>query len=343
MTGERLVLSGDIGGTKTYLALFSYRDGVLDAVREGAYQNDRYSGPEEVLRDFLRVGEARAIEAASFGIACPVVGNRCVLTNLNWTVDGNAMKGTFGLKRITLINDLEAIGWGVDLLSPQDLYELQAGVSRQGNAALIAAGTGLGEAILFWNGSAHVPSASEGGHTDFGPKDPLEAELLSFLMKKYGHVSYERIVSGMGLENIYEFLRAREDGGEPEWLRQRFETEGVAPVVSEEGMKGSDKHCKDALHMFVSVYGAEAGNLALKALATRGVYIGGGIAPKIIEALSDGTFLAAFEGKGRFADFMRTIPVRVILNDRTGLIGAANHAARSLGGNVRKVSLPGGR
>lgn len=343
MTSERLILSGDIGGTKTYLALFSLRDGVLEAVREGAYQNDRYSGPEEVLRDFLRVGEARAIESASFGIACPVVGNRCVLTNLNWTVDGNAMKGTFGLKKLTLLNDLESIGWGVELLSPHDFLVLQQGISRQGNAALIAAGTGLGEAILFWNGSTHVPSASEGGHTDFGPKNPGEAELLDFLMKKYGHVSYERIVSGMGIENIYEFMRAKKNGGEPEWLKERFAAEGVAPVVSEEGMKGSDKDCVEALRMFVSVYGAEAGNLALKSLATHGVYIGGGIAPKIIDALSDGTFLNAFEDKGRFRDFMKTIPVRVILNDRTGLIGAANHAARSLGESVRKAVLPGGR
>lgn len=343
MTGERLILSGDIGGTKTYLALFSLRDGALDAVREGAYQNDRYSGPEEVLRDFLRVGEARAIEAASFGIACPVVGNRCVLTNLNWTVDGAAMRATFGLKKLTLINDLESIGWGVELLSAHDFFVLQHGVSRQGNAALIAAGTGLGEAILFWNGSHHVPSASEGGHTDFGPKDHQEAELLEFLMKKYGHVSYERIVSGMGIENIYEFMKAKHDGGEPEWLKERFAAEGIAPVVSEEGMKGSDKDCRDALKMFVSVYGAEAGNLALKSLAVHGVYIGGGIAPKIIDALSDGTFLSAFEDKGRFRDFMKTIPVRIILNDRTGLIGAANHAASSLGESVRKATLPGGR
>lgn len=343
MTSERLILSGDIGGTKTYLALFSFHDGVLDGVREGAYQNERYGGPEEVLRDFLRVGEARAIEAASFGIACPVVGNRCVLTNLNWTVDGNAMKGTFGLKRLTLINDLEAIGWGVELLSPHDFVVLQQGIARQGNSALIAAGTGLGEAILFWNGSTHVPSASEGGHTDFGPRDAAEAGLLEFLRKKYGHVSYERIVSGMGLENIYEFLKAKEDGVEPDWLKQRFAAEGMAPVISEEGMKGSDRHCKEALRIFVSVYGAEAGNVALKSLATHGVYIGGGIAPQIVEALSDGQFLSAFEDKGRFSEFMKTIPVRVILNDRTGLLGAANHAARSLGEAVRKANLPGGR
>jgi glucokinase len=343
MKGERLVLSGDIGGTKTYLALFSLNDGVLEAVREGAYLNERYSGPEEVLRDFLRVGEARAIEGASFGIACPVVGNRCVLTNLNWTVDGAALQGALGLKRLALINDLEAIGWGVSLLPPQDFFVLQQGIARQGNAALIAAGTGLGEAILFWDGASHIPSASEGGHTDFGPRDSIETELLGFLIGRYGHVSYERIVSGMGLENIYEFVKARAAGEEPLWLKERISLEGVAPVVSEEGMKGSDKNCAEALRIFVSIYGAEAGNLALKALSTHGIYLGGGITPKILNALASGAFLSAFEDKGRFREFMKSLPVRVILNDRTGLIGAANYAARMLGESVRKVSLPGNR
>ena len=343
MKGERLILSGDMGGTKTYLALFSLVGGVLEPVREGAYQNERYSGPDEVLRDFLRVGEAKALESASFGIACPVVGNRCVLTNLNWTVDGNALQAGFGLKRLTLINDLEAIGWGVGLLPAQDFFVLQQGISRTGNAALIAAGTGLGEAILFWDGSSHVPSASEGGHTDFGPRDKTEAELLEFLIGKYGHVSYERIVSGMGLENIYEFVKARAGGEEPGWLKERIAAEGAAPVVSEEGMKGIDNNCAEALRLFVSVYGAEAGNLALKALATHGVYLGGGITPKILNALASGGFLAAFEDKGRFREFMKDLPVRVILNDRAGLIGAANYAARTLGETVRKVSLPGNR
>jgi len=343
MKGERLILSADIGGTKTYLALFSLHDGVLDAVREGAYQNERYSGPDEVLRDFLRVGEARAIEGASFGIACPVVGNRCVLTNLKWTVDGNALQAGFGLTKLTLINDLEAIGWGVNLLPQQDFFVLQQGVERHGNAALIAAGTGLGEAILFWDGSTHVPSASEGGHTDFGPRDKTETELLGFLIGKYGHVSYERIVSGMGLENIYDFVKARAGFEEPGWLKERIAAEGVAPVVSEEGMKGTDKNCVEALRLFVSIYGAEAGNLALKALATHGVYLGGGITPKILNALASGGFLDSFEDKGRFREFMKGLPVRVILNDRTGLIGAANYAARMLGETVRKVSLPGNR
>lgn len=343
MKDDRLLLAADIGGTKTYAALFSLSDGTLEEVREGSYLNGDYKGVEEVLRDFLRVGEATAIDGAAFGIACPVVGNRCSLTNLKWTVDADELKASFGFKKLSLINDLQAIGWGVGLLGGDDLLTLQKGVERQGNAALIAAGTGLGEAILVWDGSVHAPSASEGGHTDFGPRGKTEIELLEFLASKYGHVSYERIVSGMGLENIYWFVKSRSKEKEPEWLKERFSVEGVAPVVADEGIKGGDADCKEALRIFVSVYGAEAGNLTLKSLATSGVYIGGGIAPKILPALSEGGFLDAFRDKGRFTDFMRGIPVRVILNDRAGLLGAANCAARSVGGAIRKVSLPSRR
>ena len=343
MKDERLLLAADIGGTKTYLALFSLGSGTLEEVREGSYLNGNYKGVEEVLRDFLRVGEAAAIEAAAFGIACPVVGSRCSLTNLNWTIDADELKASFGFRKLVLINDLEAIGWGVGLLRADDFFVLQQGAERQGNAALIAAGTGLGEAILVWDGSVHVPSASEGGHTDFGPRNKIEMELLEFLSARYGHVSYERIVSGMGLENIYEFVKSRSKEKEPDWLRERFLAEGIAPVVSDEGVKGRDASCAEALRIFVCVYGAEAGNLALKALATAGVYIGGGIAPKILPALSSGGFLSAFVDKGRFADFMKGLPVRAILNDRAGILGAANCAARTIGETVRKVSLPGGR
>lgn len=343
MKDDRLLLAADIGGTKTYLALFSLNHGTLEEVREGAYLNSRYKGPEEVLRDFLRVGEASAVDAAVFGIACPVVGNRCSLTNLKWTIDADELKAAFGFRELALINDLQATGWGIALLGADDFFVLQQGAARQGNAALIAAGTGLGESILFWDGSAHLPSPSEGGHADFGPRDRTEIELLEFLMERYGHVSYERIVSGMGLENIYEFVRTRSKEKEPGRLRERFASEPVAAVVADEGMRGADKNCVEALRIFVSVYAAEAGNLALKALATSGVYLGGGITPKILPALSSGGFLEAFGDKGRFADFMKGIPVRVILNDRAGILGAANCAARMTGASIRKVSLPARR
>ncbi|WKZ32412.1 MAG: glucokinase [Thermodesulfobacteriota bacterium] len=337
MKGERLVLAGDIGGTKTYMALYALSAGALSSIRESVYSNERYSGPEAILGEFLEEGEAPKVEGAALGLACPIIGNRCTLTNLGWVVDGEGLKKRFGLKKLGLINDLEALGWGVGLLGKADFLALQEGAAGPGNAALIAAGTGLGEAILVREAEGFRPSASEGGHTDFGPRNDIEIGLLQYLIPRYGHVSYERIVSGPGLANIYEFLLAKNDRKPPERLRARMEAEGAAPVISDEAINGTDADCKEALALFVSVYGAEAGNLALKALSIAGVYIGGGIAPKIIEALKKGGFLEAFRDKGRFRDFMAGIPVRVILNDRTGLMGAASYAALLAGERAERI------
>lgn len=343
MKGERLVLAGDIGGTKTYLALYSLSAGTLATVRESVFSNDRYTGPEGILGEFLKDGEASRIQGAALGLACPVIGNRCTLTNLGWEVDGEALKKTFGLKTLGLINDLESLGWGVGLLGDSDIFVLQEGEPGPGNAALIAAGTGLGEAILVRDAGGHRPSASEGGHTDFAPRNAIEIELIEYLMPIYGHVSYERIVSGPGLANIYEFLLAKGKRSVPERLKKRMEAEGVAPVVSDESMNGTDGDCKAALDLFVSVYGAEAGNLALKSLSTAGVYVGGGIAPKILPALKAGGFLEAFRDKGRFGDFMARIPVRVVLNDRTGMMGAASYAALLAGERAERIAAATGR
>ncbi|MBW7957346.1 MAG: glucokinase [Deltaproteobacteria bacterium] len=338
MKGERLILAGDIGGTKTYMALYALSAGTLAPVRESVFSNDRYGGPEVIMGEFLKEGEARRIEGAALGLACPIIGNRCTLTNLGWVVDGEELKKRFGLKKLGLINDLEALGWGVGLLGKADLFVLQEGAQRPGNAALIAAGTGLGEAILVGDGEDFRVSASEGGHTDFGPRNALEVELLQYLMPRYGHVSYERIVSGPGLANIYEFLLAKNKRKTPERLRMRMEAEGAAPVISEEAINGTDEDCKEALGLLVSIYGAEAGNLALKSLSIAGVYVGGGIAPKILEALKIGGFLEAFRDKGRFRDFMAGIPVHVILNDRTGLMGAASYAALLAGERAERIT-----
>lgn len=329
---ERRVLAGDIGGTKTYLALFSLDSGQLRLERRAAFTNAGFSGAEAVLDEFM-AGQGGRVDAAALGVACPVVSGRCVLTNLGWTVDAAALGARLGLREAALVNDLAAIGWGLPLLSPTDFHVLQQGSPLTGNAALIAAGTGLGETILFWDGSAHLPSASEGGHTDFGPRNELESELLSFLMARWGHVSYERVVSGPGLEAVYEFMVARAGKAPDKRLSERFRAEGMAQVVSDEAIGGSDALCKASLELFVSVYGAEAGNLALKALATAGVYVGGGIAPKILKALSGGLFMDAFRDKGRFGELMSRMPVRVILNDMAGLIGAANLAASVASGN----------
>lgn len=340
MGDEKRLMAGDIGGTKTYLALFSLKDGVLELDRGAVFVNAGYGGPEEIIDKFLE-GEGR-LESAAFGLACPVENNRCTLTNLNWVVDGPALRERFGIGALALVNDLVAIGWGIGLLSEEDFSVLQAGIRKPGNAALIAAGTGLGEAMLFWDGLKHLPSPSEGGHVEFGPRNELEIELLRYLAGKYGHVSYERIVSGPGLENIYEFMAAKQ-GNEPQRLKARFMAEGIASVVSDEAMNGTDRNCRDALSLFTAVYGAEAGNLALKTMSLNGVYLGGGITPKILKSLSSGNFMEAFRDKGRFGKLMSEIPVYAILNDRTGLMGAANYAAGLvLSGQkpIRKIIMP---
>lgn len=330
-SGRDYILAGDIGGTKTFLGLFDRKGDALEPVKEGAFVNSSYRDHEDILNAFLDRGEASKIESASFGIAGPVVGNRCALTNLLWDIDGEALRKRLGIPRLELINDLVAIGWGVGLLSEEDLVALQKGEPARGNAALIAAGTGLGECVLYWDGSAHVPSASEGGHADFAPRNRMEFELLEHLARTYGHVSYERVLSGPGLENIYDFLLSKSGGAD----RLRAKTGGGerAPVIAHEATYGGDKTARDALEMFVSIYGAEAGNLALKAMAVGGVYVGGGIAPKILKALEDGPFIESFSKKGRFEKLLSNIPVYAILYDKTGLLGAAHYAYTIIPGN----------
>lgn len=317
------ILAGDIGGTKTILALFSEEGKGLRPLREETFPSGDYPDFGEALKEFLKEGKP-ALRCAAFGVAGPVLNGRCETTNLPWVVDAAKIARRFSIPSVTLLNDLEAAAYGTLTLTERDFLVLNRAPSETapGNRAIIAAGTGLGEGILFWDGSAYRPSASEGGHADFAPRDPLQVALLEFLWKKYPAVSYERILSGPGLLNVYHFLK--EAGGEePPWLSRRLAEEDPAAVVSEVALSGKADLCVKALDLFVSVYGAEAGNLALKALATGGVDIGGGIAPKIREKLRDGTFMKAFIDKGRFAPLMSRIPVRVILNEKTGLLGAA--------------------
>lgn len=328
--GKGKILAGDMGGTKTDLGLFSVEGSRIRPVEEKKFINADYKGPLEVIEEFLGEVGGEGIGAATFGVAAPVEGNRATLTNISWDIDGEEIKKRFAIDRVELINDLAATGWGLLVLSPEDMVVLQEGRAREGNACLVAAGTGLGESILFWDGKAHVPSATEGGHTDFAPRDLVETGLLSFLVERYGHVSYERVLSGTGLKNIYDFFRQAVGQEESPGLAERFEKEDPASVISDEALKGGDETCLMALKQFISIYGAEAGNLALKALAVGGVYVGGGIAPKIIEPLKGGGFVEAFTDKGRFKEFLSNIPVYVILNARTALYGAAHHAARSI-------------
>jgi glucokinase len=326
-----MILVGDIGGTKTVLGLFEEAGHRLHAIREDTFPSRNYSTLEEILNQFLGQTSRASLRVACFGVAGPVIEGKSKTTNLPWELDERTLAEALQVSRVKLLNDLEATAYGMLHLEPTDICVLQSGLPRKGNIAVIAAGTGLGEAILYWDGNCYHPIATEGGHTDFGPRSDLEVELLRYLQKEFGHVSYERVLSGPGLFNIYRFLRDSSFAPEPEWLRMRITAEDPGAVISEVGLKGDEPLCTQALDLFVSMYGAEAGNLALKALALGGVYIGGGIAPKILPKLQDGTFINAFSDKGRFGELLRSIEVKVALYPSTPLLGAAHYGLMLLG------------
>ncbi|HUD73682.1 MAG TPA: glucokinase, partial [Terracidiphilus sp.] len=271
---------------------------------------------------------AQTVTAACFGVPGPVRDGRLRLTNLPWTLDSRELSVSLGVNHVFLINDLEANGYGVEELTADQIYTLSEGDSSQiGNRALIAAGTGLGEGLLIWNGRAHTPFPSEGGHADYAPRNEDEIDLLRFLKQKYnGRISWERVVSGPGLTNIYEFLREVRGVDEPNWLAARLASEDPNAVITELALAAKSEICEKALDMFVSAYGAEAGNLALKLLSVGGVYVGGGIAPRILEKLKDGRFIKAFTDKGRLSQLLVNMPVRIILESRAALLGAAAYA-----------------
>ena len=280
---------------------------------------------EELIALFLKKQQF-TITAVCIGFAGPIKNGRAVGTNLPWVISANDLQARFGLRHAAIINDLEANAYGIATLAPQDFYTLNTGEKDdQGNAGLISAGTGLGEAGMIWDGSTLLPFASEGGHTDFAPKSEIEIELLRYLQVLYKKVSWERVVSGMGLVDMYSFLRDTGRGSDPEELANEIMAGGGA-AISHAALQGKSELCDLTLNMFVSLYGAEAGNLALKLLATGGMYLGGGIAPKIIERLKTGLFFEGFISKGRFEKLLRSIPVHVILNDKTALLGAARYA-----------------
>jgi glucokinase len=321
-----MILAGDIGGTNTRLAFLEERGGHLTMVVEDTFASREHASLEVVLRKFI-AADPFPIGCACFGIAGPVRDGRCEGTNLPWVVDSNLVPRELALKSVGLINDLEANAWGIAMLEAKDFAVLNEGASdASGNAAIISAGTGLGEAGLYWDGRQHRPFATEGGHTDFAPRNHLEMELLDYLLKQLRRVSYERVVSGPGLLNIYHFLRDSGRGEEPPWLAERMRQQDPAAVVSAAGLNGESELCVQALDLFVSIYGAEAGNLALKVMATGGVYLGGGIAPKIVQKLKDPVFLNAFTFKGRMQPLLQAMPVRVIINLKTALLGAARFA-----------------
>jgi len=323
-----MILSGDIGGTNTRLGLF---DDDLSPAAEKDYPSREHTGLEEVLRDFLAETGA-SVRAACFGVAGPVRKGKCRTTNLPWTIDAAAISRELGLPGITLLNDLEATAHGIPALGPEDLVVLNPGeTGAEGNAALIAAGTGLGEAGLFWDGREHRPFATEGGHASFAPRNEKETALLRHLLTQFDTVSWERVVSGPGLHQIYRFLRDSTAAEEPEWLEKEMREGDPVAVIARTALSGVSPLCGEALDLFVSLYGAEAGNLALKVMAFGGVYVAGGVARKILSKMKEPRFLESFFDKGRMRPILEAMPVRVVLNERTALLGAARCAARSGG------------
>ncbi len=321
------LLAGDVGGTKTVLALVEPGADVLTVVRQGTLHSTEFPTFEAAVARFLDDGPKVSIDGACFGVAGPVVGGHVKTTNLPWDMDEARLAAAIPAGRVRLLNDLVAMGEGMLALLPASFQTIQTGEPRGGTMALIAAGTGLGEAVLFWDGKRHIVVSSEGGHVDFAPRTDLEADLLRFLQNEFGHVSYERVVSGPGLFNVYRFLRSRDGASEPAWIRDRLANGDPSAVISEAGLLGEHALCVQALDMFVSIYGAEAGNLALKSLAVSGVVIGGGIGPKIRKKLCSRIFREAFCDKGRFSGLMASIPVRLALEPNAPLLGAARVAA----------------
>jgi glucokinase len=320
-----MILAGDVGGTKVHLALYEFTDGELKHVRDQQFPAKQHSGLEEIVKEFV---VTEKVTAACFGVPGPVREGRLRLTNLPWTLDSRELSTHLKIDYVFLINDLQANGYGIAELSADQIYTLSEGDTHQiGNRALISAGTGLGEAFLVWDGRDYVPYPSEGGHSDFAPRNEDEIDLLRFLRRKYdGRISFERVVSGQGITNCYEFLREVRGVEEPAWLAERMTAEDPNAVITELALKAKSEICEKAVDLFVSAYGAEAGNLALKILSVGGLYVGGGIAPRILEKLKDGTFMKAFADKGRLSQLLLHMPVRVILESRTALLGAAAYA-----------------
>jgi glucokinase len=313
-----MILAGDIGGTHTRIAYFEGGKRIV----ERKFKSREFPNLEEIVRKFLET-EKKTISKACFGIAGAVRNGKCKATNLPWTIDAASLS-QFLKVPVTLLNDLEANAHSIHILNKEEMELIQAGDPKaKGNQVLIAAGTGLGEAGLLWDGKKHHPFASEGGHSDFAARNEEEFALFCYLKKKFDHVSYERVVSGPGLYAIFQFLTDTGRFPFSSEVKAEMETREPAMVVSEWGGKKKDPACEEALHRFVSLYGAEAGNIALKFLALGGLYIGGGIAPHILGVLKNGPFLSSFLDKGRFRVLLEAIPIRVILDDDTVILGAA--------------------
>ena len=329
---DGLILAGDVGGTKTHLGLFKHSAEILELVREHRYATADFDSLEAVCADFL--GASDAVNAACIGVPGPIIDGRGHATNVPWQLSAASLSHALNGVPVRLLNDLAAIAYGMIHLKPGEFAVLHSAENppEHGNIAVIAAGTGLGESALVWedNQNKFYAVASEGGHSDFAPHGAEQIELLRFLTDEFGHVSYERVLSGPGLWNIYRFLRRESRDQEPDWLKAQIAAGDPSAAVSDAALAGRDPLCVHALTMFCDIYGSEAANLALKVLALSGVYIGGGIAPKILAMLTSGAFVKGFMAKGRLNEILKRIEVRVSLNPAAGLLGAAHYAAAML-------------
>jgi len=327
----RTVLAADVGGTKTLMARYEVRGGTVRLVREETVLSNDFSSLEQVVRAFLD-GDGEPVQAGVFGIAGPVIEGRAVPTNFSWeAIEQESIARAMDLdpQRVRLMNDLETTACGVPYLGREDLETVNAGVERKGNIAVIAAGTGLGQGILFRRGDQVLPVATEGGHASFSPRDDRDVALFRFLRHRFGHVSQERVVSGPGLENVFDYLRTVEKRPVVPAVLHRLETEDARAVIGGAGVAGTCATCREAVDWFVRLYGAQAGNLALTVMALGGVFVGGGIVTKILPRMTTGAFMDSFVDKGRYMDLLEEVPVNIILNPKTALLGAA-HAAREM-------------
>ncbi len=324
------ILTGDIGGTNTRLSICELRDRKFRILDHRIFPSTGYPSLQAIIRDYTPASTA---EVAAFGVAGPVKQGVSRITNLPWEISRQQLISQTGISQVFLLNDLEALAWGIAGLESEELVCLQDGAgSDAGNQAVIAAGTGLGQAGLFYNGQLHIPFATEGGHTDFSPATRLEHELFKDLQQQYGHVSWERLISGQGLVNLFDFILKHNECKTPDW-RDAPDTD-PAEIISQQALEGSDPHCVEALSWFVELYGREAGNLALKMNAAGGLFLGGGIAPKILPALQDSTFIRAFLDKGRMRPLLETVRVQVICSDAVSLKGLARYAAAGNDGSL---------
>jgi len=321
---DEMYLAGDIGGTKTRLALYSVKKGAYDPVEEKTYPSQVYPSLEEIVQIFLS-DKPFNLMGASFGIAGPIIGSRARVTNLSWVVEETTLSETIGGAPVNLLNDLHAVASSIPYLNPKDLEVLIPGQpSAQGAKGVIAPGTGLGEGFLVWDGERYQSYPSEGGHASFGPETPLQLELLNYMDPIFGHVSYERVCSGMGIANLYQFLRDGKGLSEPRWLQEEITAaKDPTPIIARAALEDKAEICTRTMDLFVSILGSEAGNLALKVLATGGIYLGGGIPRRILPLLKTDAFRLAFTDKGRFAKMLWDVPVFVITHPKAGVFGAA--------------------